>query len=76
MVTETAETLGIEHKAVRFVLNQAAGYLWHRAELASAVALMERALAIDEARLGPDHPDTARSQEQLAATVAALENRQ
>lgn len=38
--------------------------------------LYERALTIREARLEPDHPDTARSRERLAAVVAALENRQ
>jgi hypothetical protein len=34
----------------------------------------ERALAIREARLA-DHPDTARTQQNLAAVVSELENR-
>ena len=37
--------------------------------------LHERALAIHEARLGADHPDSVRSRERLAAVVADLENR-
>jgi tetratricopeptide repeat protein len=36
-------------------------YLWKRAELTEAAALLERALAIRERRLGPNHPDTATS---------------
>jgi hypothetical protein len=40
-----------------------------------ARSLHERALAIDEASLGADHPDTVRSRERLAAVVAELENR-
>jgi Tetratricopeptide repeat len=44
-------------------------------DLDGARTLHERALAIYEARLGADHPDTARSRERLAAVVAELENR-
>jgi Tetratricopeptide repeat len=45
-------------------------------DLDAARTLHERALAIREARLGPDHPDTVRSRGLLAAVVTALENRQ
>jgi Tetratricopeptide repeat len=44
-------------------------------DLDTARTLDERALAIFEARLGPDHPETARSRERLAAVVSELENR-
>ena len=42
-------------------------------DLAGARRLFERALAIREARLGADHPDTVRSRERLAAVVAELD---
>jgi hypothetical protein len=38
--------------------------------------LYERALAIREARLGHDHPDTVRSRRELAAVVEALDKQQ
>lgn len=38
--------------------------------------LHERTLAIYQARLGPDHPTTVRSRENLAAVVTELENRE
>jgi hypothetical protein len=44
-------------------------------DLDAARSLHERALAIREARLGADHPDTMRSRKDLAAVVVALENR-
>jgi Tetratricopeptide repeat len=45
-------------------------------DLDQACTLLKRALAVFDARLGPDHADTKRSREHLAAVVAALENRQ
>jgi hypothetical protein len=44
-------------------------------DLNTARGLYERALAIREARLGPDHPDTARSRQDLETVVARLEER-
>ena len=41
------------------LLNQSGLYLKYRAEFRSARALYERALAIDEEALGPDHPNVA-----------------
>ncbi len=70
-MTETAEALGIEHQATALVLNRAAGYLWKRAELVEATALLERTLAIREARLGADHPRTAQSLNNLALVLRA-----
>jgi hypothetical protein len=43
-------------------------------DLDGARRLHERALAIREARLGEDHPDTARSPQNLAAVVGELDN--
>jgi tetratricopeptide (TPR) repeat protein len=42
-----------------WLLSHAAEYLWIRGRPAEARALIERALAIDEAVYGPDHPEVA-----------------
>jgi Flp pilus assembly protein TadD len=70
---------GAREEARRWVRRKAsnlAGVLTAQGDLDGAHALFERALAIREARLGPNHPDTVRSRENLALVVAALENRQ
>jgi hypothetical protein len=74
--TEHAEQLGVEPLATAGLLESAADYLHGRARYADARRLHERALHIREARLGADHPDTAWSRRNLAAVVAALEDRQ
>jgi hypothetical protein len=43
-------------------------------DLDGARPLYERALAINETQLGPNHPDTARSRQGLAAVVTELED--
>jgi len=48
------------------VLNRAGRYLWERGRYAESQALFERALAIGERALGRDHPDVARSLDNLA----------
>jgi tetratricopeptide (TPR) repeat protein len=48
------------------LLNRAAGYLCGRAAYSAARPLLERALAIREKALGPEHPDTATSLNNLA----------
>ena len=53
------------------LLNQAGYYLYLRARYAEAEPLYRRALAIREAALGPDHPDTAPSLNNLAAAAPA-----
>jgi tetratricopeptide (TPR) repeat protein len=50
-----------------FLLNQAAFYLQDHAQYQQAEPLYERALAIREEVLGPKHPDTAQSLNNLAA---------
>jgi len=48
------------------LLNQAGIYLYSRARYSEAEPLYQRALAIREQQLGADHPDTARSLNNLA----------
>jgi tetratricopeptide (TPR) repeat protein len=53
------------------LLTSAARYLWSRADLQQATVLLERALAIHEAQLGPNHLTTASSLNNLAAALRA-----
>jgi tetratricopeptide (TPR) repeat protein len=69
--TEHAEQIGVEPLATASLLESAASYLHGRARYPDARPLFERALAIREARLGPDHPHTAGSLSGLAAALAA-----
>jgi DivIVA domain-containing protein len=55
-----------------WLLNRAGAYLQVRARFADARSLQERALAIDEAAYGPDHPGVARDLANLAALLQAL----
>jgi tetratricopeptide (TPR) repeat protein len=52
------------------LLNRVGDYLWGRAEYHQAKLQFERALAMAETRLGPDHPDTATSLSSLATVLA------
>ncbi len=54
-----AEALAMAAEAAGRLLNQVGLYLRGRAEFAEAKSAMERALAIDEKALGPDHPEVA-----------------
>jgi tetratricopeptide (TPR) repeat protein len=67
-----AEALGAELKATSGLLCQAAAYLWCQAELEQTRQLLERALAISEAQLGPEHPDTAHCLNDLGAVLRGL----
>ena len=49
--------------------------LYAQGDLDGARPLYERALAIREARLGPDHPNTMRSQQALVAVLTELDDR-
>jgi tetratricopeptide (TPR) repeat protein len=57
---------------VAWLLDRAGTYLQVRAQLADARALLERALAIDEAAYGPDHPHVATNLNNLALTLQDL----
>jgi hypothetical protein len=52
-------------------LSHLANILAAQADLATAHRLQERALAIYEAHLGVDHPDTTESRRQLEALTAS-----
>jgi hypothetical protein len=67
--TQHAEQLQAELLATASLLDSASGYLHGRAQYADARRLRERALAIREAKLGPDHPDTAWSLTNLATVL-------
>ena len=55
-----------------WLLDRAAAYLQVHARLAEARPLAERALAIDEAAYGPDHPDVATRLNNLALILQDL----
>ena len=66
-----AQELEVEPLATSDLLDAAADYLRGRARYAEARTLGERALAIFETHLGPDHPDTANSLNNLATVLRA-----
>jgi tetratricopeptide (TPR) repeat protein len=68
-VTGHAESLDVEPEETTWLLNEVGLYLWQRADHQQAQTLLERALAIREAHLGPDHPDTAQSLNNLALVL-------
>jgi len=55
-----------------WLLDRAGTYLQVHARFADAKALLERALAIDEAAHGPDHPDVATALNNLAQILRDL----
>ena len=60
-VTGHATALSIDLETTAWLLAEAGAYLFERADYPQARTLHERAVAIREACLGPDHPDTAHS---------------
>jgi tetratricopeptide (TPR) repeat protein len=58
--------LSPEHPDIVLSLNELAGVLGSRGDLAASRGLVERALAIQEKVLGPEHPDVATSLVKLA----------
>jgi len=74
--TGRAEQLGTELRATSLLLDRVATYLWGgRTELAQARQLYERALAIHEAQLGPDHPNTVKARQSVASVLRELGER-
>ncbi|MDP2896514.1 MAG: FxSxx-COOH system tetratricopeptide repeat protein [bacterium] len=69
---EHAEKLGVAPEATGRVLNQVGVYLWGRAEFREAKAALERALSIDEAAFGPNHPEVATHVNNLGNVLEAL----
>jgi tetratricopeptide (TPR) repeat protein len=69
-VTDHAVPLKVEPLATAALLRNEARYLHGRARYADARGLFERALQLQEASLGPEHPDTARILNHLAPVLA------
>jgi hypothetical protein len=65
-VTGHATTLGVDPETTAWLLAEAGAYVFERGDYPQAHRLHERALPMREARLGPDHPDTADSLRYLA----------
>jgi tetratricopeptide (TPR) repeat protein len=63
---DLAEQFGCETSNVAFLNNEAGYYTRSRGSFAAARPFHERALAIREKALGPDHPDTAQSLNNLS----------
>jgi tetratricopeptide (TPR) repeat protein len=61
------EAYNLEFPEASLLLNQTANYLYKRAHYPQAESLIQRALAICEKQLGPEHPYTATSLNNLAA---------
>jgi tetratricopeptide (TPR) repeat protein len=68
--TERAVQLEVEPLTTAALLDSAGRYVHGRARFADARGLFERALAICEAHLGADHPDTATTLTHLAPVLA------
>jgi tetratricopeptide (TPR) repeat protein len=62
---------GMNATPVGILANQYAVFLYARANYTQAEPLYRRALAIDEASFGPDHPDVARDLNNLALLLKA-----
>jgi len=72
VAAEHAAALNTKPKATTTLLSAAAGYLWSRGQSQQARPLVEQALAIDEARLGPRHPRVASTLDKLGIVLDAL----
>jgi tetratricopeptide (TPR) repeat protein len=70
-VTGHAQALSVDLGTTGWLLTKAGGYLWERADHQPARTLFQRALAINEDRLGPQHPSTATSLQHLAYILHA-----
>ncbi|MCC6601838.1 MAG: tetratricopeptide repeat protein [Anaerolineae bacterium] len=70
--TDLAEKNGLENNQVAFLNNEAGFYLQAFGNYAAARPYFERALAITEKALGPDHPDTAQSLNNLGGLLKTL----
>jgi tetratricopeptide (TPR) repeat protein len=70
-VVTTADKAGIAHRTSR-LMNDWGGLLWAKGVWAEAEALWRRALAIDEASYGPDHPAVAVRLNNLAQLLQAM----
>jgi tetratricopeptide (TPR) repeat protein len=67
-----AEVIQFASNETARLLNQVGLYLKYRAEYAQAKKMYERSLAIDEAALGPNHPEVATDINNLGLVLQAL----
>jgi tetratricopeptide (TPR) repeat protein len=72
--TGHAERLGVQAalEDTSWLLDAAGGYLRGRAQFTQAKDLFQRALAIDEAAYGPDHPNVGIDRNNLGSVLQAL----
>jgi tetratricopeptide (TPR) repeat protein len=70
--TAHADALQVAREDTAFVLNQLGLYLRDRPQWTDARAALERALTIDEAAYGPDHPSVATTVSNLGGVLHAL----
>jgi len=71
-VTADPALNGIAPAALVGLLNRVGDYLWGRGEYSQARPLLDRSRSVAEARLGPDHPDTASSLNSLGQVLRDL----
>jgi tetratricopeptide (TPR) repeat protein len=69
-VIDHAEAQGIDILQTTWLLREAGAYLSERADYEQARQLFERALALDEAHFGADHPVTIQNLSNLANVLA------
>jgi hypothetical protein len=67
-----AEQLEVAGAEASWLLDQAGSYLQARGQYRQANDLLQQALAIGEAALGPDHPDVGTLRNNLGAVLQAL----
>jgi tetratricopeptide (TPR) repeat protein len=71
---EEGEKFWIAAETIGRLINQTGVYFLGRAQYAEAKQAFERALRIDEAAFGPDHPNVARYVNNLGCVLEALGN--
>jgi len=65
-------SLGTQHPDVAVPLGGLAAAMWALGRLEEALPLLQRALAISERTLGPDHPSTATVRSNLGRLTTAI----
>jgi hypothetical protein len=58
-----------DHTDIATTISKLGGVRHDQGDLEGALTLLERALAVYEVGLGPDHPETIRSREALASVA-------
>ena len=71
VMTTVGSDMTLEPAVVSWLFDRLGTYLLARGEFKPARSLLERALKLDERVLGPDHPDTATSLNNLAMLLVA-----